>query len=209
MEKIIIPSIIARSQDELNKRIKKVENLSPWLQLDIMDGSFVPNHSLDFNFALPKISCKFEAHLMIQNPDSWITQNMKKVNTIIIHYESCKNPQRIIQFVKENDRRIGIAINPQTPLENITKYINDIDLVLIMTVHPGFYGSKFMANALQKVIALRKLKPHLDIEVDGGITYLTIERALESGANRFVCGSYLMNSDNIQQDFFILKSKLF
>src|SRR3989338_4882052 len=208
MEKLIIPSIIAKSQEELEKKIKKVSNLSSWLQLDIMDGKFVPNKSLDFNFILPKTSCKFEAHLMIEAPDKWVTKNLKKVHKILIHYETSKNTSRLIQFVKENKKKIGIAINPETPLNNITKYLNEIDQVTIMTVHPGFYGGKFMPNVLQKVTVLRKLKPSLNIEVDGSITDATIEMALKAGANLFACGSYLIDSENIQQDFFIIRSKI-
>jgi len=196
MKKIIVPAIIAKSQKELTARIEKVRHYVRLLQLDIMDGRFVPNHSLDFELELPR-GVEFEAHLMINNPEDWIDKNRKKVHTILAHIESCKDPGAIIELLK-GEKRIGFVLNPETRLESIERYLDQIDQVLIMTVHPGFYGSKFLPEALDKVRNLREMRPDLDIEVDGGISPDTIERADEAGANLFVSGSYIVNSDDVK-----------
>ena len=191
---MIIPAIIAKTQEELDHAIHKVKGLTPRLQLDIMDGCFVPNQSLDFDFQLPKKE-NYEAHLMVTNPLDWIQNHGHKVDLILVHIESCQNPQEIINQLKEK-KRIGFALNPETPLEKIIPFIEYIDQVLVMTVNPGFYGSPFVPETLQKVQTLRKLKPHLDIEVDGSINNKTIIHAYENGANLFVSGSYIMNAKN-------------
>lgn len=198
MEKAIIGSIIARSQEELNKRIDKVKDHTSFLQLDIMDGLFVPNHSLDFDFELPP-GCRYEAHLMVNDPEMWILRNCNNVDTILVHFESTKDPQRIIGLVRDKGRRFGFAINPETPLDKIKNHLNKIEQLLVMTVNPGFYGSEFLPETLNKVKEARELRPDLDIEVDGGIDAGTIRMASESGANMFVSGSYLMNSDNVKE----------
>lgn len=207
MNKIVIPAIIAKSQEELEKSINRVKDYSSILQLDIMDGIFVPNHSLDFEFKLPQTSCKYEAHLMVNEPETWTEKIWKKIDTILIHIESCKDPLKFISQWK-NKRKLGLVLNPETPLERIEDYLDRVDQILIMTVNPGFYGSEFLPSTLKKVKELRKRKPELDIEVDGGITPETIGKAVEAGANLFVSGSYVMKSENIREALENLKNKL-
>ncbi|MBI2041996.1 MAG: ribulose-phosphate 3-epimerase [Candidatus Nealsonbacteria bacterium] len=207
----IIPAIIAESQEELSEKINRVKSHAKLIQLDVMDGIFVPNKSIDFDFDLPKTGCKFEAHLMLKNPDKWVKNNWEKVSTILIPIESCKNPEELVVFLKNHStrlmaRKVGFALNPETPLARIKDYLDEIDQVLIMTVSPGFYGSKFLPETLEKVRQLRKLKPDLNIEVDGGITPETIKMALEAGANLFVSGSYIFNSQNPQEAIRILSN---
>jgi ribulose-phosphate 3-epimerase len=208
MKKVIIPSVIAKTQRELDDIFSKIKDNARLLQLDIMDTIFVPNTSLDFDFWLPQGEYQFEAHLMIESPEKWIEKNWKKVDTIIAHYEAVKNPERIIESLRSKKRKIGFALNPETDVDQIKDYLDEIDQVLIMTVHPGFYGSKFLSETLVKVRKLRELKPELDIEVDGGINLETIEKVDEAGANMFVSGSYLINSENIQERIDILRNKI-
>lgn len=191
----IIPSVIAKSQPEMEEKINKVKDLVDYIQLDIMDGVFVPNESLNFDFKLPKIDSEFEAHLLIENPDGWVKRNWEKVDVILVPIESCKNPKEIINFLK-GKRQVGLSLNPETPLERIKDYLDEIDEVVILTVNPGFYGKKFLPEVLEKVKELRKLKPKLNIEVDGGINPETIKEAFEAGANFLISGSYIMNSQN-------------
>ena len=207
MKNIIIPSVIAKSQAELDERTGKVKKYSSLIQLDIMDGEFVPNRSFDFDFKLPKVPkrCILEAHLMINNPEQWIERHWKKVDTIIVHAESRKDLSEIIKFVKRKRRKVGIALNPWTPVEAILRYLDRIDQVLFMTVSPGFYGGKFLPETLSKVKILRQLKPKMDIEVDGGISPDTIKMAADAGANKFVVGSYLMESKDVKKAVNILK----
>ena len=204
-KKEIIPAIIAKTQDELDYLLEKLGDLVEIAQLDIMDNKFVPNTSLFFNFTLPKSSLKYEAHLMIENPEVWIEKNYHKVDTILIHYESCNNPKKIIADVKNRNKRVGFVLNPETPAKKIFDFIDDIDQVLIMTVKPGFYGSPFLPEMLNKIKELRDKKPNLDIEVDGGITDKTIGLVNNAGANMFVSGSYIMKSDNVSGSIDTLK----
>ena len=116
MKKIIIPAIIAKNQEELNERVIKVQNYSQIIQLDFMDGDFVPNNSIDFDFKIPKINCIFEAHLMVRNPLEWIVKNGSKVDMILAHYETLINPQKIIDVVRNEGKKIGFVVNPETPI---------------------------------------------------------------------------------------------
>jgi len=167
-----------------------------------MDGKFVKNKSLMFNFKLPKRGLNYEAHLMVKNPRNWIKNNHKKVDTIIFHIETCKNEngvKELIKLVKLKRKKFGIAINPRTKVEKIKAFLVSINMVLVMTVNPGKYGAKFLPYTLKKIKELRKLKPRLNIEVDGGINDKTISLAKKSGANSFVVGSYLQKSKDVKK----------
>jgi ribulose-phosphate 3-epimerase len=205
MNKKIVPAIIAKNQNELNERLLKVKKYVDLVQLDVMDNKFVPNTSLFFDFFLPKTKCQFEAHLMVQDPEDWIEKYGYKVDTVLVHYESCNNPKKMIEQVKTDGKKIGFVLNPETPISKLTGFLNDIDQVLIMTVNPGFYGSSFLSEMLQKISDLRILKPRLDIEVDGGITNKTISFVDKAGANMFVSGSYIVKSDNVEEAINSLK----
>jgi ribulose-phosphate 3-epimerase len=205
---IIIPAIIAKTQSELEEKILKVKDYVELIQLDLMDGKFVPNNSIDFNFKLPVTNCHFEAHLMIENPEHWIEKNLFKVDTILAHYETFNDPDAIIDLVKSKNKRVGFVLNPGTPIQKIEKYLNKIDQVLIMTVNPGFYGSPFLPEMLDKISELRNMKPDLDIEVDGGITPKTIQEVHKAGANMFVSGSYIIKSPNGKEAIDVIKKML-
>lgn len=208
MKEIMIPAVIAKNQKELDDILFKIKDSAQLLQLDVMDGKFVPNHSLDFDFRLPAGKYKFEAHLMIQDPEKWVAEYWEKVDSIIAHFEAVESPKEIIESVKNRGKKIAFALNPETEVDQIRDYLNDIDQVLIMTVHPGFYGSKFLPETMDKIGMLRKLRPELDIEVDGGIKPDTIAQAYKAGANMFVSGSYLIRSENIEERIEILKKEM-
>lgn len=199
MKKIIVPAVIAKSQDELERILDKIGDHAGLIQLDIMDGKFVPNHSLHFDFQLPREKYVFEAHLMVDSPDNWIESIGKKVDTVIVHFESASFSRKTIRSIKAIGKKAALALNPETEIENVTDYLDDLDQVLIMTVNPGFYGSPFLPDVMGKISTLRTMKPGLDIEVDGGIAPETIELVNEAGANLFVSGSYLVKSDNMQE----------
>ena len=198
LKKEIIPAIIAKSQEELEEKINKVKDYVQVIQLDFMDGEFVPNSSINFDFKLPDTNCIFEAHLMINNPKKWIEKHFDKVDIVLAHIESCEDPKRIINLVRNKGKKIGFVLNPETPISSIKDFINEIDQVLIMTVNPGFYGSPFLPEMLEKIKELRNLKPDIEIEVDGGVTDKTVKLVDNAGANLFVSGSYIVKSDNVK-----------
>jgi ribulose-phosphate 3-epimerase len=204
MKKIIVPAVIAKNQEELEGILDKISGHANLVQLDIMDGEFVSNHSLDFDFQLPQGKHAYEAHLMINEPDEWIESSGKMVDTIIAHFESPGTSPNTIHLIKKIGKIAALALNPETEIEQVADYIDDLDQVLIMTVNPGFYGSPFLPEVMGKIKQLRKMKSVLDVEVDGGITPETIEMVDEAGANLFVSGSYLVKSDNMKERINIL-----
>lgn len=208
MKKEIIPAIIAKDQNELDEKLSKVVKFFNLVQLDIMDNKFVPNKSLFFDFSLPSTKCLFEAHLMVQDPEEWIEKNGNKVDTILVHFESKYNPKSIIDLVKKRGKKFGFVLNPETSVDKISSFIDELDQVLIMTVNPGFYGSPFLPEMIEKIRKIREMKTNIDIEVDGGITEKTIGLVDEAGANMFVSGSYIVKSENILKAISNLKNKL-
>lgn len=198
MRKKIIPSIIANSQKELNERINKVKNTSQVLHLDVMDGRFVKNRSLMFDFKIPRLK-KYQAHLMVKNPRAWINKNWKKVNAIIFHeevFKKRKDVEELINFIKKKGRKVGLALNPGTSVEKIRPYLNKIHIVLVMSVNPGKYGSKFLPKTLEKINQIKKINSSLKIEIDGGISDKTINGVCSAGGDIFISGSYLQKSQD-------------
>ena len=204
MKKNIVPAVIAKSQEDLAGILYKISDNANLVQLDIMDGKFVPNQALTFDFRVSQDKFTYEAHLMVNDPNEWIGSFGKRVDTIIAHFESPSTSPDTIRLIKKKGKKAALALNPETAVEKITDYLDDLDQVLIMTVNPGFYGSPFLPEVMGKITKLRALKPDLDIEVDGGITPETIEIVDKAGANLFVSGSYLVKSDNMQDRINIL-----
>lgn len=200
--KTIVASIIATRQSELDKRLRKIEGAVHVIQLDVMDGSFVPNGSLDFDIDLAESDYDVEAHLMVDNPTKWIEALADYVDTLIFHYESCEDDKQVnqlIELIHSKNKNAGIAINPETAVEKIEPFLEDLDQVLVMTVNPGAYGADFLPEMLEKVKKLKELKPDLYIEVDGGISDKTIKQASDAGADLFVSGSYLQNAEDTER----------
>ena len=204
MKKIVVPAVIAKTQEELDDVLEKIANYADLVQLDIMDGNFVPNRSLDFDFQLSRGKHTYEAHLMVNDPDQWIESFGMKMDTVIAHVESPRTTPKTIRSIKDLGKRAALALNPETEIEQIADYLENLDQVLIMTVNPGFYGSPFLPEVMTKITKIRKAKPEMDIEVDGGIKPETIAMVDQAGANLFVSGSYLVKSENIEERLEIL-----
>ena len=188
----IAPSILSADLSKVNKEIKEVEKYAGLIHVDIMDGIFVPPATIDSNFVRTiRTKVPFDVHLMVHEPSNSYIKGFIDAGaySITIHEEACKNPSKQINFIKKNKIKAAISIKPNTSLDKIKKYIDIVDMVLIMTVEPGWAGQKFISSTMQKVMELRKLKPNLDIEVDGGINPYTARVAFEAGANVFVAGS--------------------
>ena len=199
--KIIIPSIIAKTQKELDERIEKVKGFAKVIQLDVMDGKFVDNHSLDFDFKLHPMKCKVEVHLMIKHPFEWLNLNYKKADRFIISIESCDHPEKIIEFLRVLGKGVGFSVDPETPLVMVEDYLPFIDQITIMTVEPGKYGATFIPKAIEKVKKLRMMTKKIDIEVDGGISPENTYDACQAGANRLVSGSYIQNAKSPEKAY--------
>ena len=193
----IIPTIISKNQEEINNIINKYKDNFKHFQLDIMDGKFVKNKSNWFNFKLNK-KYTYEAHLMINNPYEWIYKNYKQFNILIPNFEKVKYPEKLIKFVKSKKRKIGFALNPETSIMNIIPFLNDLDRVLLLSVHPGKNGSEFLPEVIEKISTLR-MKYKKDIELDGHMDPKDIKLCKIAGANLFAVGSYLKNSNNIKK----------
>ena len=198
----VIPTIIAKDFQELQEKIKKIELYVEWAQLDIMDGDFVNNSTWRSPADLKNLetNLNLEAHLMINNLeevlDDWISSGVKR---IIFHYEATDKHEEIIEKIKESGLEVGLAINPETSLEKIDDFIKKLDLVLIMTVIPGFGGQEFLEETLGKIKELRGDYKDVNIEVDGGINLESASKAVQAGANLLASGSVIFKSDNIEE----------
>ena len=199
-EIIIAPSLLAADFSRLTEEVKAIENTkAKWLHLDVMDGNFVPNISFgaDIIKAIRKnSSLYFDAHLMIENPEWYIdTIADAGVQSISIHVEATKHLDRALQLIKNRGLRAGVAINPATDIAFLDNIYEKLDLILIMTVNPGFGGQKFLNQMIEKIRKIRNKFPHIDIQVDGGINNETAKLVIEAGANVLVAGSYVFSGN--------------
>jgi len=188
----IAPSILSADLSKVNEEIKEVEKYADLVHVDIMDGVFVPPTTIDANFVKTiKTKVPLDVHLMVHEPSNSCLKEFidAGASSITIHEEACREPSKQIGFIKKNKIKAAISIKPNTPLNKIMKYLDMVDMVLIMTVEPGYAGQKFIVSTMPKVEELRKLKPKLDIEVDGGINPYTAMVSYGAGANVFVAGT--------------------
>jgi ribulose-phosphate 3-epimerase len=198
MEPEIIPAILVREREELVRRINLVKDYTRTIMIDVMDGEFVPNTTVgpeDFR-DLPDAS--YEFHWMVKNPTEWI-RRVPGNHMHLVHIESVASWDEIKQAVKDAGGRLGIALNPETPLEKVLPHMPDVEEVLVMTVHPGFSGQGYIAEMEDKVRTLRKQFPSVSIEVDGGINLETIGRAYAAGANLLAAASAIYSNENIKE----------
>lgn len=210
MKKIIAaPSLLAADFSKLREEIQEVEKCgAEYLHLDVMDGNFVPNISYGapvISAIRPYSNLVFDVHLMVEEPDRFIKDFVDAgADIITVHVEATKHLHRTIQLIKSYGKKVGVSLNPATPIETLKHVINDIDMVLIMSVNPGFGGQAFIPETLNKIKELRNLYPEIDIEVDGGVNDKTVEAIKEAGANVLVAGSYLF-SGNYKEKIELMK----
>lgn len=201
------PSILSADFARLLEDVKKVERAGcEYLHIDVMDGHFVPNITLGpaiVKSLRKDVNMVFDAHLMIENPDNYIKDFVDAgCDMIVVHEEACTHLHRTIQNIKSFNIKAGVALNPATPIENIKYILNDIDMVLIMTVNPGFGGQSFIGTMIDKIKELKALIDEkgldVDIQVDGGIKPSNVSEVVKAGANVIVAGSAIFNSNDIE-----------
>ena len=204
----LAPSILSADFARLLEDIKKVEKAGcEYLHIDVMDGHFVPNITLGPGIvkSLRKdVNMVFDAHLMIENPDNYIKDFVDAgSDLIVVHVEACKHLHRTIQNIKSHKGKAGGALNPATPIESIKHVLEDVDMILIMTVNPGFGGQSFIEGMIEKIKELKSIidekNLNVDIQVDGGIKPSNIDKVVKAGANVIVAGSAIFNSDDINE----------
>ena len=201
----ILPSLLAADLARLGEEILRAEaSGADALHIDIMDPTFVPNMSFGPSIVAMcrKIAPNFRrnVHLMMNRPDLYLEKFVEAgAQTLQLHVEADCDLHTELKRVRALGVRAAITLNPETPVERILPYLDEVDEVLVMTVHPGYGGQKFIAECLPKVTTIRALKPELDIMIDGGGNDITIPESAKAGANRFVAGNYLFKQTDMKQ----------
>ena len=199
MKRKVVPSVLTKEPEELERKIRALEPLADVIQVDIMDGEFVPNVSVGVGAVeRVKLRSRLEVHLMVKYPIKYI-QSFARIGAfrIIFHIESEDDPSDVIREIRQFNMEPGIALNPPTPVEKIMPFLGSISLVLVMGVNPGFQGQKFIPEVLSKVQAIKKLRPDIIVEVDGGVNPETGPDIVNAGVDILNVGSYLFRQSSL------------
>ncbi|RYF11804.1 MAG: ribulose-phosphate 3-epimerase [Deltaproteobacteria bacterium] len=208
MHPLIAPSILSADFARLGDELRRVQQAgADWVHVDVMDGHFVPNLTLGppiIKAMRPHSTLPFDVHLMIDAPDASLAAYADAgADHLTVHAEACRHLHRTLCTIKSLGKKVGVSLNPATPLCSVAHVLNLVDLVLVMSVNPGFGGQTFIVEVLHKLDNLRQLKEqkrlHFDVVVDGGMSCETVGRAAAAGANVFVAGSALFGAPDLAQ----------
>ncbi|MFC1769052.1 ribulose-phosphate 3-epimerase [Nanoarchaeota archaeon] len=204
---VSILTLLKEDKKVIEEMIKKIETCADYVHFDVMDGKFVPPKTIGpkevklIQTKLPK-----DVHLMVENPLQYIDEYVYAGSDIItIHVEATVDPRYCLEYIRKKGAKPAISIKPKTPLSAIEPYLDMVDMVLFMSVEPGYPRQKFIPSVLPKIKKLRKMKPYLDIQIDGGINEETVKLAVDAGANIIVSGSFIFDAEDPEKMISTLK----
>lgn len=199
----IVPAILTEDPKALENMVRQTETFTSYAQFDIMDGQFVPSRSISCeHIAKLNMKLSWEAHLMVLHPEAYLKDFQRAgAQKIIFHYEATDSPREVISLVRNIDLRVGLAVNPETPVSAVLPLANEIDSVLFLSVNPGYYGSKFIPEVLDKIKEFRKAQPDLEIGIDGGIKESNIAQIAQSGVDVICVGSAIFQQPQPEESF--------
>ncbi len=187
----VVPAILTDNPDALETMVRQAESFTAYVQFDIMDGRFVPSRSITSeHLAVLTMKLSWEAHLMVERPEDYL-EGLRKAGAkkVVFHYEAISSPREVVSKARDIGLEVGVAINPETQVSAILPLVSEVDSVLLLTVHPGFYGSQFLPEVLDKVVELRRTWPRVPIGVDGGIKEGNIAEIARVGVDVIYVGS--------------------
>lgn len=206
----IAPAILTDNLENLKSKLKEIEGLADWVQIDIADGKFVNNRTISLaDLKKVKIPFNLEIHLMTEDPQERFRACQELgAKRVIFHFEAAKNPSLVLEEMKKYDFQRGVAINPATEIEKIKPYLADLESILLLGVTPGFQGREFQPSVLKKIQEIKKISPGVKIGVDGGINPNNIREIANSGADYLVIGSALFGSGDVKENFRLLTEEI-
>ena len=192
----ILPAVLTDSREDLELKIRQAEAFTDLVQIDVMDGQFVPSRSIAAeDLASVKTTIKLEVHLMVKSPENYIEGFARAgASRIVFHYEGTPSPRDVIRQIKKLGKKAGLALNPETPLLPLQKLARSLDFALFLSVNPGFYGSPFIPEVLDKIKQFKAMRIPLELGIDGGVKANNIAEIMQTGVDYACVGSVIFNS---------------
>jgi len=204
----VVPAILTEDPRALETMVRQAETFTDYVQFDMMDGQFVPSLSISReHLAVLRTKLSWEAHIMVLRPEDYL-ESLRQAGAqkVVFHYEATSSPREVISMARKLDLGVGLAVNPETPVSTILPLIGEIDSVLFLSVHPGFYGSQFIPEVLDKIVEFRSAQPDVEIGIDGGIKESNIAQVAQTGLDVIYVGSAIFVQPQPGESFRHLQS---